>query len=57
MIAGARSPARGRKAVKQFNERQRREQRERAREMRERARSGKSCYPVRDNDGPPPRID
>ena len=54
MIAGARSPARGRKAVKQFNERQRREQRERAREMQERA--GRGCYPVRD-EGAPPRID
>ena len=50
---GAR-PGLGRKAVKQFNERLRREQRELAREMQERA--GGGCYPVRD-EGAPPRID
>lgn len=50
---GAR-PGPGRKAVKQLNERLRREQRELAREMQERA--GRGCYPVRD-DGMLPRID
>lgn len=49
---GARSGPR-RKAIKQLNERLRREQRELAREMQERA--GRGCYPVRDET--PPRID
>lgn len=44
----------GRKAIKQLNERLRRERRELAREMQERA--GRGCYPVRD-EGALPRID
>lgn len=48
------SPGLGRRAVKQLNERLRREQRELAREMQERA--GRGCYPVRE-EGAPPRID
>lgn len=50
---GAR-PGLGRKAIKQLNERLRREQRELARELQERA--GRQCYPARD-EGALPRID
>lgn len=50
---GAR-PGPGRKAIKQLNERLRREQRELAREMQERGARG--CYPVRD-EAALPRID
>lgn len=50
---GAR-PGPGRKAIKQLNERLRREQRELAEALRERAARG--CYPVRE-DGALPRID
>lgn len=48
------SPGPGRKAIKQFNERLRRDRRELERELRERA--GRGCYPVRD-EGAPTRID
>ncbi len=44
----------GRKAIKQFNERLRRDQRDMERELRERA--GRGCHPVRD-EGALPRID
>lgn len=47
-------PGPGRKAIKQFNERLRRDQRELERELRERA--GRGGYPVRD-DVSLPRID
>lgn len=47
-------PGIGRKAVKQLNERLRREQRELVRELQERM--GRGCYPVRDEAGLP-RID
>lgn len=47
-------PGLGRKAIKQFNERLRRDQRDLERELRERA--GRGCYPVRD-EGALPRID
>lgn len=50
---GAR-PGPGRKAVKQLNERLRRDQRELARELQYRA--ARQSIPARD-DGPPPRID
>lgn len=50
---GAR-PGPGRRAIKQFNERLRRDQRELERELRERV--GRGCYPVRD-EGALPRID
>lgn len=44
---GAR-PGLGRKAIKQFNERLRRDQRDMERELRERA--ARVCYPTRDPD-------
>lgn len=44
----------GRKAVKQMEERLRRDRRELARELQERA--ARVCYP-RNDEGPPPRID
>lgn len=50
---GHQAPA-GRKAVKQIEERLRRDRRDLARELQERA--ARLCYP-RNDDGPPPRID
>ena len=50
---GAR-PGPGRKAIKQFNERLRRDQRDLERELRERA--GRDLCP-RNDEGPVPRID
>ena len=51
---GAR-PGPSRKAIKQFNERLRRDQRDLERELWERV--GRGCYPVRDEGGVLPRID
>lgn len=50
---GRQAPA-GRKAVKQMEERLRRDRRDLSRELQERA--ARLCYP-RNDDGPPPRID